>query len=97
IAATLLLVLTPFYTFLCYKYNANSIFLSIWPWTLFAFVRAIDRGKLGDAAGFGVLLGLAFLSKYYAVILAATCLLAAVQHPSRSRYFSSASPYVSAA
>ncbi len=30
-AATLLLLLTPFYTFLSYKYNANSIFLSIWP------------------------------------------------------------------
>lgn len=37
------------------------------------------------------------LSKYYAVILAATCLFAAVQHPARARYFSSASPYVSVA
>ena len=45
IAATALLLLTPFYTFLSWNYNANSIFLSIWPWTLYAFVRAIDGGK----------------------------------------------------
>src|SRR6201746_1165575 len=45
VAATALLLLTPFYTFLSYKYNANSIFLSIWPWTAFFFLRAIDDGK----------------------------------------------------
>jgi 4-amino-4-deoxy-L-arabinose transferase-like glycosyltransferase len=97
IAATLLLLLTPFYTFLSYRYNANTIFLSVWPWTLFAFVRAIDGGKLRDAILFGVFLAIAMLSKYYAAILAATCFFAAVQHPARARYFSSASPYVSTA
>ena len=63
IAATALLLLTPFYTFLSLKYNANTIFLSIWPWTLFFFVRSIDHRRLGDAVGFGVLMGLAMLSK----------------------------------
>ncbi|MGD1037036.1 MAG: glycosyltransferase family 39 protein [Roseiarcus sp.] len=95
-AATLLLLLTPFYTFLAYKYNANSIFLSIWPWTLYFFVRSLDGRALSDAALFGLCMGLALLSKYYALILAATCLIAALQHPSRSRYFASASPYLSA-
>jgi 4-amino-4-deoxy-L-arabinose transferase-like glycosyltransferase len=97
VAAAALLLLTPFYTFLSYRYNANTIFLSIWPWTLFFFVRAIDRGKLFDAILFGVFMALAVLSKYYAVVLAATCLLAALQHPARRRYFLSASPYVSTA
>ena len=96
-AATLLLLLTPFYTFLAYKYNANSIFLSIWPWTLYFFVRSLDGRALFDAVLFGVCMGAALLSKYYALILAATCLIAALQHPSRSRYFASASPYVSVA
>ena len=49
-----------------------------------------------DAIAFGVLVGIALMSKYYALILVATCLLAALQHPSRWRYFASASPYVSA-
>ena len=94
-AATLLLLLTPFYTFLSYKYNANSIFLSIWPWTLYFFLRSIDGRALLDAVLFGLCMGLALLSKYYALILAATCLIAALQHPLRRRYFASASPYVS--
>ena len=97
IAATALLLLTPFYTFLSYKYNANSIFLSIWPWTIYFFLRAIDEGGIVDAILFGVGMGLALLSKYYALILGATCFLAALQHPGRARYFRSASPYVSIA
>lgn len=95
LAATALLLLTPFYTFLSYKYNANSIFLSIWPWTLFFFLRSIDGGKLLDAALFGLFMGFALLSKYYAGVLGVTCFLAAIQHPDRARYFGSASPYVS--
>ena len=97
VAAVALLLATPFYTFLSHKYNANSIFLSIWPWTLFVFVRSIERGALADAVLFGVMMALALLSKYYALILAATCFLAALQHPRRARYFASASPYVSIA
>jgi hypothetical protein len=33
-AAWMLLLLTPCYTFLSYKYNANLIFLPIWPWAM---------------------------------------------------------------
>jgi 4-amino-4-deoxy-L-arabinose transferase-like glycosyltransferase len=97
LAATVLLLLTPFYTFLSYKYNANSIFLSVWPWTLHFFVRSIDRRQLADSLLFGLCVGLAMMSKYYALILVATCFIAAVGHPARSKYFASTSPYVSAA
>jgi len=97
IAATLLLLLTPFYTFLSHKYNANSIFLSLWPWTLFFFVRSIETRALGAGALFGLAMGLALMSKYYALILAATCLLAAIQHPARAHYFASAAPYIAIA
>jgi 4-amino-4-deoxy-L-arabinose transferase-like glycosyltransferase len=96
IGATTLLLLTPFYTILAYKYNANSIFLSLWPWTLHFFVRSIEGRRLGDSLLFGLFMGLALMSKYYALILAATCLLAALQHPARRRYFASPSPYVAA-
>jgi len=96
-AATALLLLTPFYTFLCYNFNANTIFLSIWPWTTYFFLRAIDEDGIVDAILFGVCMGLALLSKYYALILGATCFLAALQHPARARYFRSASPYISIA
>jgi len=97
VAATALLLLTPFYTFLSYRYNANSIFLSIWPWTLHFFVRSFEQRRIIDAALLGLCMGLALMSKYYALILGATCLIAAIQQPTRARYFASASPYVSAA
>jgi 4-amino-4-deoxy-L-arabinose transferase-like glycosyltransferase len=95
LAAAALLLLTPFYTFLALKYNANSIFLSLWPWTMHFFVRSIDRRRLADAIMFGLLIGVALLSKYYALILAATCFVASVVHPSRRRYFASPAPYIS--
>ena len=57
LAATALLLLTPFYTFLALKYNANSIFLSLWPWTMHFFVRSIDNRRLGDAILFGLFIG----------------------------------------
>ena len=97
VAATALLALTPFYSFLAYKYNANSIFLSLWPWTLYAFVGALRTRALADALLFGAMMGLALDSKYYALTLAATCGLAALASGERRRYFGSASPYLSAA
>ena len=95
LAATVLLLLTPFYTFLALKYNANSIFLSLWPWTMHFCVVSLDKRRLCDAALFGLFMGLALLSKYYALILGATCFVAALVHPSRRAYFTSVSPYVS--
>ena len=97
VAATALMALTPFYSFLAYKYNANSIFLSLWPWMLYAFVRALRERSLGPTLGLGVVTGLALQSKYFALIFVATCLIAALASGERRAYFRSYSPYVSAA
>ena len=95
LAATALLLLTPFYTFLALKFNANSIFLSLWPWTTHFFIRSLNDRRLSHAILFGLFMGLALLSKYFALILATTCLLAALAHPQWRQYLRSASPYVS--
>jgi hypothetical protein len=58
-------------------------------------VRSLDGRRITDAILFGLFMGLALLSKYYALILCATCFAAALLHPSRRAYFTSASPYVS--
>ncbi len=97
IAATALLLATPLYTVLGYGFNANIIFVSVWPWTLYFFVRSIELPKIGDAVWLGLLMGAAILSKYYALILWATCLLAALRHPGRKAYFGSVRPYLSLA
>ena len=97
VAATALMALTPFYSFLAYKYNANSIFLSLWPWTLYAFVGALRTRGMKDTLLLGALTGLALDSKYYALTLVAACGLAALASDERRRYFGSASPYLSGA
>jgi 4-amino-4-deoxy-L-arabinose transferase-like glycosyltransferase len=95
-AAWVLLLLTPLYTFYAYKYDANIIFLSLWPWTQHYFVRSVRRRASGDAVMFGLLIGLALMSKYYAAILLATNLLAALLYQPWRRYLVSSAPYVSA-
>lgn len=94
-AAWLLLLCTPFYTFHCYMYNANTIFLSIWPWTLFCFVRALESRRLSDSIWFGAMIGAALLSKYYAITLVLTCLTASAMHAEARAYWRSASPWIS--
>jgi hypothetical protein len=97
LAGFALLPLVPFHTFLAFKYNANTAFLSLWPWTLYAFVRTIDRRRPGDAVLFGVLAAASLMSKYFAAVLLATWIAGSLVHRERRAYYRSASPYLSAA
>ncbi len=96
-AATLLLVATPFYTFNAYKYNANTIFISLWPWTLYFFIRSVDLMSKRNAVFFGILAAACILSKYYAVLLLATCGLSLIFHPNGRRYLFSPLPWIAGA
>jgi len=95
VAALLLLLVTPFYGLNGFVFNANSIFLSLWPWTAWAFMRAMDERGAASALVFGVLAGLDMMAKYYAVLLLAGCVLAALAHPRAKAYFASPWPYLS--
>lgn len=95
-AAALMLAATPLYTFLAFKYNANTIFVSLWPWTLFFFVRSLDRLSMRDAALFGGFAAACILSKYYAVILLITCGLSLFFHPKGRDYLLSPLPWLAA-
>jgi len=97
VAATALLVLTPFYTFHAYKYNANSIFVSVWPWALYFYDRTVERRRIRDALALGLFVAAALLSKYFALILVATMLIAALTRPDRKTLLASPAPYVAAA
>ncbi len=96
-AAALLLVATPLYVTMAFKYNANTIFVSLWPWTLFFFVRSLDGMKMRDAALFGAFAAACILSKYYAVILLITCGLSLFLHPNGRKYLLSPLPWLAAA
>ncbi len=96
-ATALLLVATPLYTVMSFKYNANTIFVSLWPWTLFFFVRSLDRLSKLDALWFGVFAAFCILSKYYAIILLITCAASLLFHPNGRRYILSTRPWLAAA
>ena len=91
----LLLMLTPFYQFNALRFNANTILLSIWPWTMYFFVRSIETQRIGYAIMCGVLAGFALLSKYFGLVLIGCCVVASLTHHNRKAYYLSAAPYVS--
>ena len=93
-AATLLLLATPFYTFNAYKYNANTIFISLWPWTLYVFIKSVDLMSKRNAVFFGIFAAACILSKYYAVLLLAACGLSLIFHPNGRRYLLSPLPWI---
>ncbi len=109
LAVLVALCLTPLYNLAAMKFNANTALLSLWPWTAYAFVRAIGTRDSGTrdsdqpagalrSIGWGALLGLlaaaSVLTKYYSGLLLLSIFAAAVLHPKALAYFRSASPYV---
>jgi hypothetical protein len=95
--ALFMLLLVPFYQFNALRFNANTILLSLWPWTMYFFVLSIERTSIPAALACGLLAGLAMLSKYFGLVLIASCFIGAITHDNRLRYFRSAAPYVSVA
>jgi Dolichyl-phosphate-mannose-protein mannosyltransferase len=95
VASVILLTLTPFYNVMASNFNANTVLLSLWPWTTFAFIRVLQSRDSGFAFLFGVLAACSMLSKYSSILLLASCFVAALLHPDRLRIFKSPAPYVS--
>jgi hypothetical protein len=97
-AAVLLLSFTPWTTYMASNFNANTILLAIWPWTAYAFVRTLDDQTNARSAKWGALFGAlaaaGLLSKYFSVLLLASCLFASFLHPDIRRIYRSPAPYV---
>jgi 4-amino-4-deoxy-L-arabinose transferase-like glycosyltransferase len=98
LAAPLLLSFTPWTTYMASNFNANTILLAVWPWTAYAFVRTLDDQTAGHSAKWGALFGAlaaaGLLSKYFSVLLLASCLFASFLHPDIRRIYRSPGPYV---
>ncbi len=81
VIAGLAMAISPFYSNLAIKFNANAMLLSIWPWTAYFFVRFMQTGSGWTALALGVFAGAAILSKYFSVVLLAALLLVALVRP----------------
>ncbi|MGX1165006.1 4-amino-4-deoxy-L-arabinose transferase-like glycosyltransferase [Bradyrhizobium sp. USDA 372] len=91
----LLLMLTPVYQFHAQRFNANSVLLAIWPLATWCFLRAFETRAWPWAIAAGCTTALAMVGKYYSIFLVASLAFAALAHPARRAYFSSASPWIS--
>jgi len=95
--AVLLLTFMPYYNYMASNFNANTVLLSLWPWTAYAFVRSIETRTVVAGTAFGVLAAAGLLAKYYSILLLATCFVASLLHPEVRRYYRSPAPYVAIA
>ncbi|CAG4888054.1 glycosyltransferase family 39 protein [Paraburkholderia saeva] len=89
IIAGLAMAVSPLYTNLAIKFNANAVLLSVWPWTAYFFVRFMQSGARRWAFALGVFAGLAVLGKYFSIVLLVALAGAALARPAwRARTFS---------
>src|SRR5215470_953704 len=93
----LLLMLLPVYQLHAQRFNANAVLLPTWPLATYCFLRAFETRQIGWAVAAGLAGALAMLGKYYSVFLLLGFAVAAVMHPQRRAYFTSAAPWVSIA
>lgn len=95
IVVLLLLMLTPAYQFHAQRFNANSVLLATWPLATWCFLRAFETRAWPWAIAAGCTTALAMVGKYYSIFLVVSFAFAALAHPARRAYFSSASPWIS--
>jgi len=88
------------YSNLAAKFNADTVLLSLWPWTAYAFFAAITardtRSRLVAAVGLGVAGAAAMLGKYYSGVLLASLFVISLSHRDHRRWYATAGPYVAA-
>lgn len=97
IVAGLAMAVSPLYTNLAIKFNANAVLLSVWPWTAYFFVRFMQSGARRWAFALGVFAGLAVLGKYFSIVLLVALFGAALARPAwRARTFSIGTLWVAA-
>ncbi len=92
--AALALAVSPLYTGLAIKFNANAVLLSLWPWAAFHFVAYLQSGRLRHAAACGGLVALALLGKYFSVVLALAFPLVMLAVPAWRMRLRGAGPWV---
>jgi 4-amino-4-deoxy-L-arabinose transferase-like glycosyltransferase len=102
------LTLVPFFNFHAFKFNANSAMMPWWALTTWIFLRSFELSAsrtrpspspppLVWAVLAGVAAAAAMLTKYWAVVLLAAMVIAALNDPRRKSYFTSIAPYATVA
>lgn len=91
--ALVLHLLSPYLTFQALKLNHNSLLISLWPLTAWAFLVALRNPGLRQGLVLGLAAGAGLLGKSEMGLLLLGCLAAALASPERARLFRSPAPY----
>jgi 4-amino-4-deoxy-L-arabinose transferase-like glycosyltransferase len=81
ILAGLAMAVSPLYSNLAIKFNANAVLLLLWPWTAYFFVCFMQNRRVGCAIALGVLSGASMLGKYFSGVLLVALCVAALMYP----------------
>jgi 4-amino-4-deoxy-L-arabinose transferase-like glycosyltransferase len=81
VVAGIAMALSPLYSNLAIKFNANAVLLSVWPWVAYYFVRYMQTGGWRSALALGALAGAAMLGKYFSVVLLLALFVCALLRP----------------
>jgi 4-amino-4-deoxy-L-arabinose transferase-like glycosyltransferase len=83
------------------KFNADTVLLSLWPWTAYAFFATLHASDPRQKWRFTVLLGVlaaaAMLGKYYSALLLATLLIISLSDRTYRRWYLTPYPYAALA
>lgn len=86
------------YTNLAAKFNADTVLLSLWPWTAYAFFAGLYAKNKKQKWCFTLLLGvmaaLAILGKYFSLILLLSLFLISLVERDYRSWYMSAYPYI---
>ena len=93
----LLLAVIPFYNFLGFKFDQNSLLIPLWALAMWGLVRSLDGGRLGWAVLCGAAAAGAMLTKYWSLFLMLAMATTVLFDQRRNAYFRSPAPYVAAA
>lgn len=89
------------YSNLAAKFNADTVLLSLWPWTAYAFFRALHAAGARQRLLFTLLLALtgaaAMMGKYYSGVLLASLFIISIAHRDYRRWYRSPYPYIALA
>jgi 4-amino-4-deoxy-L-arabinose transferase-like glycosyltransferase len=86
------------YSNLAAKFNADTVLLSLWPWTAYAFFAALhateSRGKWGFTLLLAAIAAASMLGKYYSGLLLVSLLIISWSQPTYRRWYRTVYPYI---
>jgi len=85
------------YSNLAAKFNADTVLLSLWPWTAYAFFASLGAAETWDRARltalFAFVAAASMLGKYYSGLLLVSLLIISLSHPVYRRWYRTVYPY----